>query len=310
MSLPDYQTLMRPLLACLQDGEAKSLTVLIAELSAEFNLTEAERNERIPSGGSTYIYNRVAWARTYLKQAGLLTIPYRGSTLISDAGLKALADCPQRIDNRYLKQFESFQDFQRIKPKSTDTSIESNGDESEVIDDSLADPQERLEQAHLQIQNSLAADLLQLIKEQTPQFFERLVVELMQSMGYGGWSKDSGQATQYTADGGIDGIINEDPLGLETIYLQAKRYSDNAIGRPDIQAFVGALEMNRARKGVFITTSRFSRDAVEYVSMIEKKVVLIDGKQLAILMIEHDLGVFTKASYQIKAIDSDYFSED
>ena len=132
----------------------------------------------------------------------------------------------------------------------------------------------------------------------------------MQAMGYGGWSNESGQATQYTADGGVDGIINEDPLGLETIYLQAKRYADNVIGRPDIQAFVGALEMKRSRKGVFITTSRFSKDATDYVSLIEKKVVLIDGKKLASLMIKHNLGVTVKETYQVKTIDTDYFLED
>lgn len=304
MPVPDYQTLMRPLLARLEQGELKSLRNLVQELSDQFELSEEERALRIPSGGSTLIHNRVGWARTYLKNAGLLIIPQRGLNQITDLGCKALDECPQRIDNQYLKQFESFQEFQSIKPK------EQRETKDSIVDHQDLDPQERLEQAHGEIQGALAAELLNLIKGQTPQFFEQLVVKLMQAMGYGGWSQESGQATQYIADGGIDGIINEDPLGLETIYLQAKRYSDASVGRPDVQAFVGALEMRRARKGVFITTSRFSKDALEYTSMIEKKVVLIDGSQLADLMIKHNLGVSVKDTYQVKAIDTDYFLED
>ena len=217
MAIPDYQTLMRPLLVTLQKGESKKLSVIVEELSVQFELTDDERRERIPSGGSTLMHNRVGWARTYLKQAGLLTIPERGFNQITELGQKAIKECPERIDNRYLKQFESFQEFQRPKTKNTASSNYENLNSEE---DSLIDPQERLEQAHGEIQNSLASDLLQAVKEQSPQFLEKLVVELMQAMGYGGWSKDSGQATQYTADGGIDGVINEDPLGLDIIYLQ------------------------------------------------------------------------------------------
>ena len=162
---------------------------------------------------------------------------------------------------------------------------------------------------YLEIQSSLVSELLQMVKDQDPIFLENLVVQLMHAMGYGGWNKESGETTQYTADGGVDGFINDDPLGLDTIYLQAKRYTGNTIGRPDLQSFVGALEMKRARKGVFITTSQFSKDALDYIEMIEKKVVLIDGKKLAELMVEHNLGVSIKETYRVKAIDTDFFDD-
>jgi len=308
MAIPDYQTLMRPLLVCLLDKKAHKLSSLVEALSDEFKLSPQERLDRIPSGSSTYIHGRVGWARTYLKQAGLVAAPQRGYLEITALGHKAITECPERIENSYLKQFESFQLFlKRSKSKQTDLDIEQNT----ATDDSLIDPLERLEQAHAEINASLVSDLLQLIREQTPIFFERLVVDLMLAMGYGGWSTQAGQATQYTADGGIDGIINEDPLGLETIYLQAKRYKEgNTIGRPAIQAFVGALEMKRARKGVFITASSFSREALEYVSLIDKKVILIDGQQLAEYMIHYKVAVSNKERYQINVIDSDYFNED
>ncbi len=311
MAIPDYQTLMRPLLVCLKDGEPSKIAQVSERLSDEFGLSEEERHQTIPSGGSTLIRNRVGWARTYLKQAGLVSSPQRGIVQITELGRRALADCPERVDNRYLKQFPSFQEFLQIKSRSGDTAGSGAGPAAIAnIDEQLMDPLERLEQAHVEFQSSLAQDLLQTVKEQSPEFFEKLVVDLMLAMGYGGWSKESGRATQYSADGGIDGIINEDPLGLETIYLQAKRYTTNSVGRPDLQAFVGALEMNRARKGVFITTSRFSREATEYIVMIEKKVVLIDGQQLAELMIKHSLGVSTRAAFEVKAIDSDFFGDE
>ena len=303
MPIPDYQTLMRPMLEALGMGPM-SLRQMVDGLSDLYNLTEEERKLLTPSKRSPLMYNRVAWAATYLRKAGLVESPKRGINELTAMGKKALIECPEKIDNRYLRQFESFQQFQSIDRDTATITEEA------VQPDSELDPTERLEAAHLELQTSLAEDVLDLVKKQTPQFFEVLVVQMMQAMGYGGWSKDSGSATQYTGDGGIDGIINEDPLGLETIYLQAKRYTDAAVGRPDIQAFVGALEMKRARKGVFITTSRFSRDALEYVSLIEKKVVLIDGKQLAELMIKHNLGVSVKETYQVKAIDSDYFADD
>jgi restriction system protein len=304
MAIPDYQTLMLPLLKLLADEEEHALSDLTESLSLEFKLTEAERNELLPSGNQAIMRNRIGWARTYLKKALLLEAPRRAVFKITERGQQVLAEKPEKITARYLKRFDEFCEFHST---SSSTSIEEST--IEEIDSSQT-PTEAIEAAHKALNNDLASDVLDAIKSQSPKFFENLVVKLMQAMGYGGWSHESGQATQYTSDGGIDGIINEDPLGLETIYLQAKRYSEVVIGRPDIQAFVGALEMRRARKGVFITTSRFSKDALEYVSLIEKKVVLIDGKQLAGLMIKHNLGVSVKDTYQVKTIDTDYFIEE
>lgn len=306
MAIPDFQTCMRPLLNAVSDGEIHTISDAFEVVSSFFNLTEADLTQKLPSGKQSVIRNRVSWSRTFMGKAGLLVSPGRGKLQITDRGLEALQKQPDRIDVSYLKQFPEFLEFQAAKPKAV--SINNTGQTEDIS--VSTDPLERLEEAHFEIQNSLASDLLQTIKEQSPAFLEKLVVELLQAMGYGGWSKESGSATQYTADGGIDGLINEDPLGLETIYLQAKRYSENAVGRPDIQAFVGALEMKRARKGVFITTSKFSLEARNYISMIEKKIILIDGQQLTELMIRHGLGVSTKETYKICTIDTDYFNED
>lgn len=306
MAIPDFQSCMRPLLNAVSDGEIHTIGDAFDAVSRFFNLTESELSQKLPSGKQTVIRNRVSWSRTFMGKAGLLIAPGRGKLQITDRGLEALQKQPERIDVSYLKQYPEFLEFQKAKPKAVTDKIP---DQTEAIVDAT-DPLERLEDAHFEIQNSLTIDLLQTIKEQNPAFLEKLVVELMQAMGYGGWSKDSGTATQYTADGGIDGLINEDPLGLETIYLQAKRYTETVVGRPDIQAFVGALEMKRARKGVFITTSKFSSEARNYISMIEKKIILIDGQQLTELMIKHGLGVSTKETYKISTIDTDYFSED
>jgi restriction system protein len=303
MAIPDYQTLMLPFLKLLSDGAEHKLSDLSDALDIHFQLTETEKAELLPSGNQAIMRNRVGWARTYLKKALLLESPRRAVFKITERGQQVLLDQPEKINARYLRRFEEFCEFTNV------TSSRDGEEKADEIENNQT-PTEAIEAAHNALNNDLASDVLEAIKSQSPQFFEALVVKLMQAMGYGGWSHESGQATQYTSDGGIDGIINEDPLGLETIYLQAKRYSDNAIGRPDIQAFVGALEMRRARKGVFITTSRFSKDALEYVSMIEKKVVLIDGKQLADLMIKHNLGVTVKQTYQVKTIDTDYFIED
>jgi restriction system protein len=304
MAIPDFQSCMRPLLAAISDGQTHPFNPAFEEVCRHFDLSADDINERLPSGKQTVIRNRVSWSRTFMKKAGLLVQPQRAHMQITELGQKALQDCPDRIDVKYLKQFESFREFHQAKPQAAT----SNNNAQEI--EETTDPVERLEQAHSEIQQELIDELLITIKLQSPQFLEGLVVELMQAMGYGGWSKESGNATQYTADGGIDGIINEDPLGLETIYLQAKRYTDNSIGRPDVQAFAGALDMQRAKKGVFITTSKFSRDALEFVGMIEKKIILIDGQKLAELMTKHNVGVATKDTYHVKTIDTDYFTED
>ena len=302
--IPDFQSCMSPLLASVRDGQIHRFNEAFEQVCMHFQLTEDERAEKLPSGKQTIIRNRIAWARTYLNKAGLLTAPGRSQLQITDRGQAVLQQEPERIDVRFLKQFPEFVEFHTAKPKANKTVVVDDNDTEDT------DPTERLEEAYSEIRQELIDEVLRAVKQQSPQFLEKLVVELMQAMGYGGWSKESGQATQYTADGGIDGLINEDPLGLDTIYLQAKRYEDSTIGREAIQAFSGALDMQRAHKGVFITTSKFSKGALEYVGMIQKKIILIDGAKLASLMIEHNLGVSVKSTYEIKALDTDFFGDD
>jgi restriction system protein len=305
MPIPDFQSTMRPLLAVIEDGQTHSFPEVVEKVTLHFQLTEEEVKTKINSGKQTVVKNRISWARTFLKKAGLVSDPIKGQVRIEARGLQALKDCEQRVDVKYLKQYPEFIEFHAPKKKAQAASYQP-----ELQDPSENTPEEQLFNAAEELNRTLASDLLDQIKEASPSFFEQLVVDLMLSMGYGGSRKEAGQATQYTADGGIDGIINEDPLGLDTIYLQAKRYSYKTVGRPEVQGFAGALDMQRAKKGVFITTSKFSADAVEFVSLIEKRIVLIDGETLTNLMVEYGLGVATKRTVEIKAIDTDYFLED
>ena len=300
MPIPDYQTLMRPLLAQLADGNVHPLSDLLKELTAEFQLTPEEAKEKLPSGRQTVISNRIGWAKTYLDKAGLLETPKRAHYKITDRGLKALEECPEQIDNEYLHKFDEFQQF----------STPSSSKEGEAkVKESETTPDEQIAAAHQALNSSLVDEILTSIKGASPTFFEQLVVDLMLAMGYGGSRKEAGQATQATNDDGIDGIIKEDRLGLDTIYLQAKRWQ-NTVHRPEIDKFIGSLTRHRARKGVFITTSEFSPGALDAVHTLDMKIVLIDGQQLAELMIEHNLGVTRKEVYEVKQIDSDYFNEE
>lgn len=302
MPIPDYQTCMLPLLQTAKDGAELTLRETVDRLANEFKLTLEEQTELLPSGQQAVFANRVAWARFYLKKAGLVESPRRGSLKITQRGLKVLSQSPALIDNKFLDQYPEFKEF-RDSSKATQDGMSKN-----VGDDERQTPEETLEQAHQRIRNELAQELLLKVLGCSPAFFEYLVVELLVKMGYGGSRKDAGERVGQSGDGGIDGIIKEDRLGLDTIYIQAKRWQ-GTVGRPEIQKFVGALSGQRARKGVFITTSRFTADATEYVSMIETKVVLIDGEKLAALMMDFDVGVSTQATYIIKKIDSDYFEE-
>ncbi|WP_044619643.1 restriction endonuclease [Gynuella sunshinyii] len=302
--IPDFQSCMRPLLNTLTDGRVYTFNEAFEQVCRHFHLTDAERAEKLPSGKQSVVRNRVYWARTYMVKAGLIAAPGRSEIQITERGKTALIQSPDRINVKFLKQFPEFVDFHSGKPKPGQE--QSGGADNETD----TDPTERLEQAYQEINQELIDDVLNTVVGRSPQFLERLVVELMQAMGYGGWSRESGQTTQYSADGGIDGIINEDLLGLDTIYLQAKRYTATSVQRPEIDAFIGALTRRGARKGVFITTSRFSRGALEAVAGLNLSVVLIDGQQLATLMIQHNLGVTVKQSYQIKTIDTDFFSDD
>jgi restriction system protein len=318
--LPSYQALMKPVLIALKGGELLNIPQIYDRVVNELNLTEELANLRIPSGKATYIRSRIGWSKTYLVKAKLIEQPKRGHCVITQRGLEALAS-NQEINNQYLNQFEEFNQFINFKMNSDDIQTKiahsTSADNHYRINDSCPNdadelpPLEQIENAFNSLNNELADEILASILSASPKFFEQLVVDLMVAMGYGGNRKDAGQATQYSNDGGIDGIIKEDKLGLEMIYLQAKRYqASNTVGRPDIQAFAGALDMHRAKKGVFITTSRFSKEAQDFVSLIEKKIVLIDGKLLTDLMLEHGVGVAVKEVYTVKAIDTDYFLED
>lgn len=302
MAIPDYQSCMLPFLRFLADGQEHSLRDTEEALAQHFSLSPSERAELLPSGQQGVFKNRLGWARTYLKKASLLAAPRRGVFRITERGLQALASNPARIDARYLEQFPEFLDFREAsRPASLVTEVPESLP-------SRATPEESIEAAHQGLRVQLGQELLARILACSPSFFEQLVVELLVKMGYGGSRRDAGERIGQTGDGGIDGIIKEDRLGLDTIFIQAKRWQ-GTVGRPEIQKFVGALQGQRARKGVFITTSSYTAEATDYVSRIDTKVVLIDGQQLSGLMIDFDVGVSVAASYLVKRVDSDYFEE-
>lgn len=306
MAIPDYQTLMLPVLKLASDGNEHRFSVAVETLADEFQLTSEERTELLPSGTQALFTNRVGWARSYLKQAGLVDSPRRGFFLITQRGRDLLGTNPERIDISVLQQYPEFVAF-RSRKKSTDRSKRSS--QEEATDDGTSQtPEDALASAYTILHDALDDEILSAVKEASPSFFERLVVDLLVKMGYGGNRQDAGRALGKSGDGGIDGIINEDRLGLDVIYIQAKRW-EGAVGRPEIQKFAGALQGQRARKGVFITSSTFSKEAVDYVTRIESKIILIDGSRLARLLVENDVGVSTVGHYAIKKLDSDYFEE-
>ncbi|WP_251460399.1 restriction endonuclease [Weizmannia agrestimuris] len=307
MTIPDYQSFMLPFLKILGDRNEHTLQEIYIKLADYFKLTESDRKEYLPSGKQLKYKNRIGWARTYLKKSGLLDQVGRGIFTITERGLNVLNENPEKIDVKFLEQFNEFLKFQGNKNSNTDQIGENKKLPSNLELD--LSPEEILDTSYREIRRDLMDELLHTVKSCSPEFFEKLVVDLLIAMGYGGTHADAGQAIGKSGDDGIDGIIKEDKLGLDVIYIQAKRW-EGSVGRPAVQAFAGSLEGNRARKGVFITTSRFTEDAKEYVKRIEKKIVLIDGESLAELMIDNDVGVSPKVTYIIKNIDSDYFNED
>lgn len=301
MSIPDYQSVMLPLLRSVSDGKEHSFPSTVDALAEEYRLTDSERRELLPSGGQFVFNSRVGWARTYMKKALLLSAPKRGVVQITDRGLEELRKNPKRLDNKDLRKYPEFLEFQS-----------KTGDEKDTPAASLTeklDPRENIEAGYLLLRKQLSDELLTRIKGCSPDFFERLVVDLLLKMGYGGSRRDAGKAFQKSRDGGVDGVIKEDKLGLGEIYVQAKRWDKSQVGSKDIQAFIGALHQRGARKGVFITTSGFSGPARDSASKAQR-VILIDGQYLADLLIEHSVGVSTVASYEVREIDSDYFSEE
>jgi restriction system protein len=303
MPIPDYQKIMLPLLKFAGDGKEHSVREAVEHISKLFKLSDSEKNELLPSGQQNIIDNRVGWARTYLKKSGLITATRRAYFEITKLGLEVIKEKPADINVKYLEQFDQFIEFRNAR-RETGT----NG-EQEADVDTTQTPQELLEYGYQKIKKELTLELLANVKKCSPQFLEKLVVELLISMGYGGSRKDAGQAIGQSGDGGIDGIIKEDKLGLDAIYIQAKRW-EGVVGSKEIRNFVGSLVGQNANKGVFITTSGFTKDALEYVKAITHKVILIDGETLAQLMIENDIGVSKVISYDVKKIDSDYFIEE
>lgn len=304
MSIPDFQSVMRPLLDLAGDQADHRLRDAVVQLAERFQLSPEERMRVLPSGQQTVFHNRVAWASTYLRKAGLLEQVRRGVFRISATGLEALKTNPQKIDMKYLERYPGYVAF-RDAARSGTTETQTTEDRAPIAET----PEESLERANRSIREALAQELLSRIAGSSPAFFENLVIDLLVKMGYGGSRRDAAERIGRSGDGGIDGIIKEDQLGLDAIYVQAKRWQ-GSVGRPEIQKFVGALHGHRARKGVFITSSTFTAEASGYASGIDSKVVLIDGPALANFMIDFGLGVSTTVTYAIKRIDSDYFDEE
>lgn len=302
MAIPDYQSLMLPLLRLLEDDQEHSVREAVDKLEEQFSLSEEERNALLPSGRQTIFHNRVSWAKTYLTKAELIQIPRRGYMQITDTGKEILKQNPPKIDVEFLKRFEKFRAFWETRFRSVPSGLEAKEIEEETPVDLLAMGYERLKE-------SIISELIEKVRNASPKFFERLVVELIVKMGYGGSYKEAAKVVAKSGDGGIDGIIKEDRLGLDVIYIQAKKWKD-PVGRPEVQKFAGAIQGQRARKGVFITTSTFTNDAIEFANRIDGKIVLIDGQQLAELMFEYGVGVSTVAVYEVKKVDYDFFAEE
>lgn len=305
MAIPAFQSCMLPLLRFAADGQEHQLKVAVEHLAREFKLTEQELNEFLPSGQQPVFINRLGWARSYMKKAGFLVYPRRGYFQITELGQTVLKENPPEINIKYMEKFPEFQEFWGKYRSKKDSGEEAPA----IVEPDMAPgqtPHEALESAYERLRSEIAAELLQTLRASDPSLFENIVVELLVKMGYGGSRKDAGKAIGRSGDEGIDGVIKEDHLGLDSIYIQAKRW-EATVGRPEIQKFAGALQGQRARKGIFITTSEFSREAQDYVSRIDSKIVLIDGKSLARLMIDFNVGVTSVATYEVKKIDSDYF---
>ena len=304
--IPDYQSLMLPLLRLVSDKQEYRYRDLIDKLALEFKLTDEERKEPLASGNQAIFDNRVGWAKTYLKKAGLIDAPKRATFVITELGLQTLKENPDRIDAKYLRKFPAFLEF--VHAGKTESEGEGEAISQEIT---AQTPDENLDKAYQRIRKSLADELLAKVIDLSPAFFERLVIELLVKMGYGGSIKDAGKAIGKSGDEGIDGTIKEDRLGLDIIYVQAKRWkTGNVVGRPEIHKFVGALAGQGAKKGIFITTSSFTKEALDYTPKNETKIVLIDGERLAQNMIDFNIGCTTQQIYELKKIDSDYFYEE
>ena len=302
--IPDYQSLMLPVLEVASKGET-SVPLAADAIADRVGLSQIEREELLPSGKQRLLHNRVHWAKFYLSKAGLLESPRRGRFVISAAGRKLLSNPPERLDTKYLLSVPAFHDFYKSGQAAE---LEEAAAPS---DTSKSTPEEVIEAAYKTARAALQAELLDRILQNSPTFFEGLIVDLLVAMGYGGSHRNAATQLGRTGDGGVDGVINEDVLGLDRVYVQAKRYgTGSSVGRPEVQAFIGSLVGLGASKGVFVTTSTFSTQATEFVSRIPQRVILIDGKRLTELMIEHGVGVRSSRAIEFKRLDEDFFSEE
>ncbi|RYB98045.1 restriction endonuclease [Ciceribacter ferrooxidans] len=310
MSIPDYQSLMLPVLRLAAEGE-KRVADVEDRIANDLGLTQEEREELLPSGRQRVLHNRIHWAKFYMTKAGLLASPARGRFVATDDGKAILATNPDRIDVKLLLQRPEFREFYKNASGSDVDVGEAPQAHPSHLDTDATTPEEQIEAAYQAVLTALRADLLDRISQNSPAFFEGLIVDLLVAMGYGGSRKNAAEQLGRSGDGGVDGVVNEDRLGLDRVYVQAKRYApSNSVGRPDVQAFVGSLVGLGATKGVFVTTSTFSQQARDFVKHLSQRVILIDGQRLTDLMIEHDVGVRTSRAIAFKRLDEDFFTEE
>ena len=306
MAVPDYQSLMLPVLVHSSRGEVR-IGDVVDQLAVELKLSDDDLAEVIPSGKQTTFANRVHWAKSYLKQAGLVEATKRAHFRISDRGKLVLNRSPDRVDINFLKQFPEFIEFQNRSSSSDEASIDPTASSGELVD-TIQTPDDRMRSASHLINETLGADILERLRAAKPAFFERVVVQLLLSMGYGGTFAEAGRAIGRSGDNGIDGVIDQDTLGLDRVYIQAKRYAEDVtVGPGDIRDFFGSLYMHKATKGLFVTTSSFTKSAAETADKLGKRIVLIDGKMLAQLMIRFNVGARVEEVFEIKKIDEEFF---
>ncbi len=307
MPIPDFQTAMLPVLRAFHDG-AMNVSDVVPVLRKQFAITDEEAEETLPSGRVTRLQSRAHWARTYLSKAGLLTSPSRNRHVITEAGRQLLNSGVSRIDMQTLEQFPTYLEWREKENTPLDEAGVSRP--TSAVSPPSETPDERIERDHRMIENALTDELLAAVTTMHPSKFEQLIVDLLLAMGYGGGDRSMGERIGKSGDGGIDGIINEDALGLDAVYIQAKRYAvDSKVGRPALQAFVGSLTGEGANKGVFVTTSDFSKEAKEYLNKVQHRIVLINGDRLARLMIQHEVGVRARKTYVLRSVDADYFDD-
>jgi len=306
VAIPDYQTLMLPVLVLATEGEQR-VGDISDRIANQFGLTDAEREQLLPSGRQRVLHNRIHWAKFYMSKAGLIASPARGRFVATEAGKALLATNPAKIDVDLLMREPTFREFYKNEAGTNEASGTIHDASPDIAE---ATPEEQIETAYQSVNAALRADLLERTIQNSPAFFEQLIVDLLVAMGYGGSHKNAAAQLGRTGDGGVDGVINEDRLGLDRVYVQAKRYADgNTVGRPDIQAFVGSLVGLGATKGVFVTTSSFSQQARDFVRHLSQRVILLDGNDLTRLMIEHNVGVRVSRAIEFKRLDEDFFAE-